>query len=455
LKGTGFYPKLEYTWNCGNSIKPADSALATLTIKNTSNNSVLSIDRIRIALKNGIYEWLLLTDPANEKIQPQESKDFFVKFKPLNINPNLNSINITADDYDGTFTDYWKETKFDITCQAIGINYPSKHNFGNQLICSNNSYTIALENQSNDTDIDIDFSNATITGTKSNAFAINQSTIIKIKPQNKFNFVVTFNPTSTGLHTAKLTLPNNFGISIEIDITGTGTIFTLSSDKKSYSQLPGKKQEIAVKLNANDIAQPITSLNLQINYNKKQIKFDTTYFEDKIINNWTWNKPDFLTNGIINLAGIGSLPGNYNAEIAKFKFMFLLDTGTVSDLIYLSDYGCKIIPDTVATIATTPVCFDDGRKIYVQLNQSAILELPSPNPASDNLTLKFSCGRDFDLTVKIYNTMGVEVANVINKKYPSGVFEEKINLSGLLPGVYVLEFNDGSTKTIEKITITK
>jgi hypothetical protein len=135
--------------------------------------------------------------------------------------------------------------------------------------------------------------------------------------------------------------------------------------------------------------------------------------------------------------------------------MFLLDTGTVSDLIYLSDYGCKIIPDTVATIATTPVCFDDGRKIYVQLNQSAILELPSPNPASDNLNLKFSCGRDFDLTVKIYNTMGVEVANVINKKYPSGVFEEKINLSGLLPGVYVLEFNDGSTKTIEKITITK
>ncbi len=166
---------------------------------------------------------------------------------------------------------------------------------------------------------------------------------------------MTFNPTSVGQFSAKLTLPNSFKIPLTIDFSGIAKIFTATSDKTEYSQLPGKEQEIILRLNTGNLSTEVNNLNLILEYNKKQIRFDTTFFENKIQNNWTWDKPKFNTDNVL-LKGNGQLPGNFNSDIAKLKFMFLLDTGLVSKLIARIDYGCQLMTDTLAIISTTPVC---------------------------------------------------------------------------------------------------
>lgn len=457
LKGTGFYPQMEYTWSCGSPIKPNDSTLAVLTIKNTSDNSELSIDRIRLALNNGIYVWENKIEPKDEKILPNQSKDFNLNFYPKDISPNLNSIIIMADDFDGTFTDFWKETRFNINCQAVGINFPDKHNFGTQLICSTQEFKVKLENTGSDTDIQVDFSKAGFSGIYAPYFTIKEKSIVVLKPSTSYEFSVYFSPIQNGKYTTTLNIPNNFGIDIKIDFEGIGSVMKLYSDKKSYSQIPGKTQEITFGINGNKLDYPITDLSLQIIYNKKQIKFDTTYFENIVQAIWTWDKPEFNTNGTIDITSfVGSLPGDFIGNLFKMKFTFLLDTGLVSDLIILNKLNCQDLYDTCAVISTSPVCVDFGRKIFAQINPNgAILEFPSPNPAVDQITLKFTCGKESNIHVKLFNTMGVEVATLLNKKYNIGLFEENISLKDIQSGVYILEFFDGHEKTIEKITITK
>ncbi|OGU61551.1 MAG: hypothetical protein A2X64_02390 [Ignavibacteria bacterium GWF2_33_9] len=457
LKGIGFYPQFEYAWNCGETIKPNDSSKATLSITNISDNSDLTIDRIRIAVKNGIYEWQNKTEPSNQIITPKETKDFFVDFYPVNINANTNNIIITADDYDGNFTDFWKETRFQIDCQAIGLKYDDTFDFGNQVICSNSEFSIDLTNQSQDTDIEVDFSNALITGTNSSAFTIDQNQEVTIKPLQTISFKIRFNPTITGNHSAKLVIPNNFGLDLTFNFQGSGKLFTITTDKKLYEQLPGKYQDVIFSLDANDLDADISNLKFKILYNQGQIRFDTAYFDNLITSNWIWNKPVFNIKGTIDIEGNGQLPGTFDNGLFQMKFRFLLDTITSSQLFNEIDYGCTKITDTLALIKTTAVCVDDTRKIYTKLNESyAILELPFPNPANDNIMLNFSCGKSFNLTVKLFDIMGNEVSNLINDRtYPAGVFKEKINVTDLKPGIYLLEFNDGISITVEKITITK
>jgi hypothetical protein len=69
--------------------------------------------------------------------------------------------------------------------------------------------------------------------------------------------------------------------------------------------------------------------------------------------------------------------------------------------------------------------------------------------------LKFSSGVAISLKVGIYNIMGTKVADLIKKSYKPGIYTEKLDLRDIEPGVYILEFDDGVTKSHEKITITK
>lgn len=456
LKGKGFYPQFEYEWNCGNSIKPGDSSVASLRITNTSKNSELSIDRIMIALKNGIYEWANLVEPTSEKIPAQESRDYFVNFYPKDVSPNLNNLVIMADDYDGIFPDFWKETRFSINCQAIGVNYPSDLDFGNKLICSNSAISVRLENQNKDTDIEIDFPNSSFSGIQKSAFSTSVNSKIIIKAGGFYDFSVLFKPTVSGKYSTVLTLVNNFDIPMKINITGIAKIFTLSANSKEFSEEPGKFQFLSLNLKTNNLDDDINSLNLDIYYNFSQIRFDTTYFEDGIKTNWTWTNKQFANKGIVKLEGSGDLAKNYDGTVAKFKIQFMLDTIKTSKLIYVTNYDCANIPDTVSEINTIPVCFDEGRKIIIRLdNQTAILEPPTPNPTSDYLTLSFSCAKEFNAQVKLYDLMGNTVGEYLNKKYKAGIYTEKIKLDNIHPGVYFLEFTDGFSKTVEKITIAK
>lgn len=456
LKGQGFYPQLTYSWDCGNSVKPGETTTATLSVTNTSNNSVLSVNRIILASVNTVYNWVAGTEPKNETILPHETKSYLISFTPPDTKPQLNTIVIMADDFDGKFVDFWKETRFDINCQAMGVNYPSKIDFGTNLICTNKLNTIKLKNESNSVDIELDLANANIIGDVNSAFTLIDNNKIIIQPSKEIEVNVKYNPTKPAIDTALLVIPNNFGIDITIKLTGIGKKLQILSDKTEYEDIPGKVQTITLRLKSDALENPITKLKMVLNYNDKQILFDANYFEDALKSNWNWDNPDFTSKGQIILSGSGIIQTPINTDLLKLKYTYLLDTGKVSDLIIKTDYSCNNFFDTVASIRTLPVCLDDRRNIIVKLdNNSPILELVSPNPTSNYFTLRFSSGSEFTAVANLYNTMGEKVMKLLDKKYKSGLYEEKIYIENLQPGLYFIEFGDGISKEYQKIVITK
>lgn len=456
LKGQGFYPQLSYNWDCGNSVKVGESTVSTLSITNTSNNSTLSINRIILANVDAVYNWVAGAEPTNETIAPKETKSYQVNFTPPDTKPQLNSIVIMADDFDGIYVDFWKETRFNINCQAMGLIYPSEVDFGSNLICTENLQKIKLKNESNNSDIEIDLENANINGDVNKAFSLLDKNKIVLKPLQEIEINVKYNPTLPANDVAKLVIPNNYGINIEIKLKGSGKKLQVLSDKTQYEDIPGKVQTITLRLKSDALENSITNLKMFINYNKKHIYFDQNYYEDAIKSNWTWNKPDFSTSEQVIISGNGNILTPVNTDLIKLKFTYLLDTIKVSELIVKTDYVCNSYYDSVAVVKTLPICLDTMRNIIVKLDSSSpILELVSPNPTYNYFILRFSSGQEFTAVANLYNTMGEKVMKLLEKKYKSGLYEEKISTENIQPGVYFIEFGDGITKEYQKIVISK
>jgi Mg-chelatase subunit ChlD len=455
LKGTGFYPELSYNWDCGPSVKVGDTTIGTLSITNTSKNSVLSINRILLSSVSNIYSWVNGSEPSNESIQPQETKKYLVYFTPIDTQVQTNTIVIMADNYDGLFPDFWRDNRFDINCQSVGINYPQQVDFGNRLQCTSNILDATLKNQSQDTQIVLDLPSATITGDINNAFHLITNQVMTINPSGQSDIQIQYNPQKPGVDKAVLSIPNNLGIDIKINLVGNSKIFSLSTNTSEFAEIPGKKVPVSVILKVDKLEESITNLKILINYQPQQVRFDAQSFENSVASNWTWKQPDLSQSGVVALTGNGELSTPFNGEIAKINMMFLLDTNKLTNLVFTSVYDCNEISENVAQVRTLPVCLNDSRNIIVTLSNSPTLELINPNPSIDYFTLKFSCGKAFKAIANMYNSMGIKVKSLINQDYKAGIFEEQINVEDLQPGVYFIEFGDGITKEYQKIVITK
>ena len=64
------------------------------------------------------------------------------------------------------------------------------------------------------------------------------------------------------------------------------------------------------------------------------------------------------------------------------------------------------------------------------------LEQNYPNPFNPTTTIRFALPMDAKVNIKLYNTLGQEVANILNTNMNAGVHETVFNASNLSSGVY-------------------
>ena len=65
------------------------------------------------------------------------------------------------------------------------------------------------------------------------------------------------------------------------------------------------------------------------------------------------------------------------------------------------------------------------------------LEQNYPNPFNPSTTIKYSLKNDGKVTLKIYNSLGEEVATLVNEAKVAGKYEVNFNASLLASGVYI------------------
>lgn len=78
-----------------------------------------------------------------------------------------------------------------------------------------------------------------------------------------------------------------------------------------------------------------------------------------------------------------------------------------------------------------------------------------PNPFNPSTTISFSIPEEDFVSLKVFNSLGEEVAKLINETKPAGNYSVSFNASDLTSGVYFYKINAGSFVEIKKMVLMK
>lgn len=107
---------------------------------------------------------------------------------------------------------------------------------------------------------------------------------------------------------------------------------------------------------------------------------------------------------------------------------------------------------SVVKYATTPVAVNTNN---TTTPTKFALEQNYPNPFNPTTTINYSVPVAGNVTVKIFNTLGVEVMTVVNKNHTVGNFTENVDMSAFSSGVYFYTLSAGDFKETRKMMLVK
>ena len=88
-----------------------------------------------------------------------------------------------------------------------------------------------------------------------------------------------------------------------------------------------------------------------------------------------------------------------------------------------------------------------------------VLHQNYPNPFNPSTTIRYEIQDTRFVTLKVYNSIGQEVATLVNKQQSSGLYEVKFDASsttaGLNSGIYFYTLQSGSFYETKKMIILK
>jgi len=163
-----------------------------------------------------------------------------------------------------------------------------------------------------------------------------------------------------------------------------------------------------------------------------------------------------------------SLKGWHKLGTAKLsagtKSVVTLDNSMLEDGKYLVADAVmiminrKLSPDVIVSVES------DKEDVSSMLPNKFILEQNYPNPFNPTTTIKYSVpvierrhasSLQTNVTLKIYDILGREVATLVNEQKPAGNYEVNFNASSLSSGVYFYKIQSGSFTQVRKMLLLK
>jgi V8-like Glu-specific endopeptidase len=141
---------------------------------------------------------------------------------------------------------------------------------------------------------------------------------------------------------------------------------------------------------------------------------------------------------------IGFVPGfGTTTEPKSYTYVdSKLDAGNYSYRLKQIDYdGSFNYSDVIEVDVVTPATF--------------ALEQNYPNPFNPSTTIKFSIPVETDVRLNVYNTLGQEVAEIINSRLKEGYYEAKFDAVDLTSGIYFYRLEADKFVDVKKMIIIK
>ena len=83
------------------------------------------------------------------------------------------------------------------------------------------------------------------------------------------------------------------------------------------------------------------------------------------------------------------------------------------------------------------------------------LEQNYPNPFNPSTKISYSIPQEGDVTLKIYDVLGNEVATLVSEEKPAGVYEVEFNAGNLSSGIYLYKLTAGNFIQTRKMILIK
>jgi hypothetical protein len=106
----------------------------------------------------------------------------------------------------------------------------------------------------------------------------------------------------------------------------------------------------------------------------------------------------------------------------------------------------------VRTFSTLIVGVGDDES---QVPKEFSLEQNYPNPFNPSTKIAYSIVKESDVSLKIYDVMGREVAELVNGRQVSGAYSVEFDASSLASGTYFYKLTAGEFTSVKKMVLLK
>ncbi len=108
--------------------------------------------------------------------------------------------------------------------------------------------------------------------------------------------------------------------------------------------------------------------------------------------------------------------------------------------------------DNIVKVSNLPVGIED-ENIFVADDFS--LEQNYPNPFNPSTSIQYRVSSNSNVSLKVYDVLGNEVATLVNEEKSAGSYEIKFNAAGLSSGIYFYKLQAGSMVETKKMILMK
>jgi hypothetical protein len=142
---------------------------------------------------------------------------------------------------------------------------------------------------------------------------------------------------------------------------------------------------------------------------------------------------------------IDYIPGTLTADTAYIQF-------TVADTSeYNGGIGTYALIDDLSFGGAVGV---EDRNNITSLNNFE-LEQNYPNPFNPSTNISYKIHEAGNVSLKVYNVLGTEVATLVDEYKPAGSYTIKFNASNISSGIYFYKLTTGNYSEIKKMTLLK
>ncbi|MDR3665634.1 MAG: T9SS type A sorting domain-containing protein [Ignavibacteriaceae bacterium] len=135
----------------------------------------------------------------------------------------------------------------------------------------------------------------------------------------------------------------------------------------------------------------------------------------------------------------------------------------IADIVYLADLAPGVNPNSTGVATDNPIMYyaftipdvPTGVNDPIQTVRSFNLSQNYPNPFNPSTKIDYSLSAKSNVSLKIYDMLGREVANLVNATQEAGNHSINFNASKLASGMYVYTLRSGNNVMSKKLMLLK